>query len=205
MKKIQLLREDIPKEFFELCLCNKYVSVDTETTGLDYRIDELCTIQLYCDGQAIIIQYDSRKEFEYLKELFMSDKITKVFHNAVFDVGFLMKNLELDEFRKIVCTKISAKLIRGLEHKNSLKNLLEEYLEVEVDKSLQLSNWSVGELTEEQKKYAINDVKYLYNLWEELEKQLCEKDMCEVASKCFEFIPIYIKLMNRNISNIFIY
>lgn len=205
MKNIQLLTSDISKEFLEVCTNNGYVCVDTETTGLDYRTAELCTIQLFCDNQAVIIKYESQKDYVYLKELLLSKNIMKVFHNAVFDVSFLMRNLKLDKFGKVVCTKISAKLIRGLEQKNSLKNLLKQYLDVEMDKSQQLSDWTVDKLSEEQKQYAINDVKYLYCLWIELEKQLYEKSIYELAIKCFEFVPNYIKLTDRNIDNIFVY
>lgn len=205
MKNIQLINSDITEEFFEICAVNGYVCVDTETTGLDYRTAALCTIQLYCNEYAIIIQFETQKNYEILRELMLSDEITKVFHNAVFDVSFLMKNLELDYFGKLACTKISAKLIHGLEHKNSLKNLLKEYLKIEIDKSQQLSDWTVDELTEEQKHYAINDVKYLYELWIELEKKLYEKKIYKLAIKCFEFVPNYTKLTDKNIDNIFAY
>ena len=205
MKNIQLLRTDISKDFLKICAYSGYVCVDTETTGLDYRIAELCIIQLYCDEQAIVIKYDTQKDYPYLKELLLSKDITKIFHNAVFDVSFLMKNFKLDSFGKVVCTKISAKLIHGIVPNNSLKNLLRLYLNVELDKSQQLSNWAVDKLSEEQKQYAVNDVKYLYSLWIELEKKLYEKNNRELAIDCFEFIPNYIKLMNNNIENIFVY
>lgn len=205
MKNFQITNSDISNEFYEICEVNKYVCVDTETTGLDYRTAALCTIQLFCDENAIIIRYESKENYELLKKLMLSEKITKIFHNAVFDVGFLMKNLELDYFGKLVCTKITAKLIHGLEHKNSLKNLLKEHLKIEMDKSQQLSDWAADELTEEQKQYAINDVKYLYQLWIELANYLHGNDIYKLAINCFEFVPNYIKLTDKNIDNIFIY
>ena len=77
--------------FFEM----GYVCVDTETTGLSYLNDKLCTIQLFCEDYNIIIKFDKRQDYDNLKEILYSDKVTKIFHNAVFDVSFLMKNLNI--------------------------------------------------------------------------------------------------------------
>ena len=110
--------------FFEM----GYVCVDTETTGLSYLNDKLCTIQLFCEDYNIIIKFDKRQDYDNLKEILYSDKVTKIFHNAVFDVSFLMKNLNMDDFGKIVCTKIASKIVNGIGHNNSLKPLLKEKL-----------------------------------------------------------------------------
>ena len=117
--------------FFEI----GYVCVDTETTGLSYLNDRLCTIQLFCEDYNIIIKFDKCQDYDNLKEILYSDKVTKIFHNAVFDVSFLMKNLNMDDFGKLVCTKIASKIVNGLEHNNSLKPLLKEYLNIEINKT----------------------------------------------------------------------
>ena len=181
-----------------------YMCVDTETTGLNYLVDKLCTIQLFCEGYSIIIKFNRHQTYDNLKELLYSDKVTKIFHNAVFDVSFLMKNLNMDNFGKLVCTRIASKLVNGLEHSNSLKPLLKEYLNVEINKSEQLSDWSKKILSDSQKKYAVNDVRYLYHLWNKLYKEIIDKDLEEVAVKCFEFVPYYKKITDLGIENIFV-
>lgn len=205
MGNIGLGKGDITQEFLKLCEKEGYVCVDTETTGLNYKTDRLCTIQLYCNNTALIIQYNPQEKYKHMKELFLSDDIIKVFHNAVFDVAFLMKNLKLCYFGRLVCTKICAKLLHGLEHKNSLKNLLNEYLDIDVDKSQQLSDWTVEALSDSQKQYAINDVKYLYCLWNKMKQQIEKGNLSELAYKCFEFVPNYVRLTDINIDNIFVY
>lgn len=182
-----------------------YVCIDTETTGLNYLKDELCTIQLCCKDFTSIIKFDKYQAYDNLKEVLYSKKVTKIFHNAVFDVSFLMKNLNMDFFGKLVCTKIASKIVNGLEHNNSLKPLLKEYLNVDIDKSEQLSNWSKSVLSESQKEYAINDVKYLYCLWNKLHIELVNMGLEEIAIKCFEFIPCYKKITDFGIENIFAY
>ena len=111
----------------------------------------------------------------------------------------------MDNFGKLVCTRIASKLVNGLEHSNSLKPLLKEYLNVEINKSEQLSDWSKKILSDSQKKYAVNDVRYLHHLWNKLYKEIIDKDLEEVAVKCFEFVPYYKKITDLGIENIFAY
>ena len=111
----------------------------------------------------------------------------------------------MDDFGKLVCTKIASKIVNGLEHNNSLKPLLKEYLNIEINKTEQLSDWSRRVLSDSQKEYAINDVKFLYRLWDELYMELVDKGLEEVAVKCFEFVPYYKKITDLGIENIFAY
>lgn len=186
-------------------LKNKYICIDTETTGLDYKHDKLCTIQLFCEDFATIIHYDNNVSYNNLIYIFESDDIIKVFHNAVFDVCFLMENFHMDFFGKIVCTKIASKIVNGLKYDNTLKNLLEKYLNIEIDKTERMSDWSMKDLTDNQKKYAINDVIYLYDLWQILYEKIKSIDQEDLAYSCFNFIPNYKKTLDLGIENIFKY
>lgn len=196
---------DISEQELKLfCKC-KYISIDTETTGLDFLNDKLCTIQLLCEEYAALIKYNPNIEYIKLKELLLNSEIIKIFHNAVFDVSFLMKNLNLQNFESIVCTKISSKLVNGLKHNNSLKFLIKEYLNVDISKEMQLSDWSSDVFTENQIEYAMNDVKYLYNLWCRLKEELNNKELYSIAEDTFKYIPSYIKLKRMGVDNIFVY
>lgn len=172
---------------------------------MNYLNDNLCTIQLFCENYSVIIKFNKYHGYNNLKEVLYSNKIIKIFHNAVFDVSFLMENLDMDYFGRLACTKIASKIVNGLEHNNSLKPLLKEYLSVEISKSEQLSDWSKSVLSDSQKEYAINDVKYLYRLWNQLYMELVNKGLEELAVKCFEFIPYYKKFTDLGIENIFAY
>ena len=198
-------KTDISLDELEYFLKQEYVSVDTETTGLNYRTDKLCTIQLFAGDLGIILKYSISTPYDNLKSLFLSNKVTKIFHNAVFDVSFLMNNLALERFGKLVCTKISSKIISGLDHNNSLKILLYKYLNVSIDKQEQMSDWSKDNLSKSQKMYAINDVRYLLPLWEKLRQELEDRGRCEIAYSCFGFIPTYKLMTDMEIDNIFKY
>lgn len=184
---------------------SKYIAIDTETTGLNAKKDKLCTIQIFNGNMGFILSFDYNNEYINLRKLLLNPEIIKIFHNAIFDVNFLTSNLDGIKMDNIACTKISSKLINGLENDNSLKGLLKKYLNVDINKQQQLSDWSKNDLTKEQIEYAMNDVKYLYDLWIYLEKELIEEKMLEVAFQCFKFIPTYVALYNKGIENIFTY
>lgn len=205
MKIIEKNDSDISIEELNIFKASGYVCVDTETMGLNYLLDALCTIQLFCEECSILIKYNNEMKYENLLELFYSNDVIKIFHNAVFDVSFLMNNLKMSDFGKLVCTRIASKLVNGIEHNNSLKPLLKEYLGIEIDKKHQVSDWSRKDLSIEQKKYAMNDVRYLYLLWEKLYTQLKDKGMLDLAYECYRFVPRYKELTDKGIQNIFAY
>lgn len=205
MEEIQKLFTDLSTEQYETICQDGCVAIDTETTGLDFKKDNLCTIQLCSQNFMAIILYDVNNTYTNLSLLLSNENIKKIFHNAVFDISFLMKNLKLKKAKNIICTKISSKLVNGLNHNNSLKPLLKEYLDIQISKEYQQSDWSVKQLSQEQVKYAINDVLYLERLWNVFEKKLEETEQIEIAYKIFEFIPTFVLLQIRNIDNIFVY
>lgn len=196
---------DLTEKEREYIQQKKYVCIDTETTGLNYLKDKLCTIQLYCEPLAIIIRFDENNEYSNLKQILYSDTIVKIFHNAVFDVSFLMKNLNMDIFGQLVCTKIASKIINGIEHNNSLQALLWEYLDIKIDKTERLSDWTKKGLSNKQKDYAIGDVRYLYPLWMRLKIELNQKNLDHIAQSCFDFVPWYKQVTDMGIENIFRY
>lgn len=205
MKTILKLGKDITDKEYELICCDNIVAVDTETTGLDFGQDKLCTIQIFSENFNTIIRYNKDKKYPNLIKMLQNADIIKIFHNAVFDVSFLMKNLMIDDVKNIICTRISSKLVNGLHHNNSLKPLLKEYLNVDINKDLQVSDWETEYLSKSQLDYAMNDVYYLNQLWNELKYELEKNNLLPIAQKIFDFIPIYIQLKIRGIDNIFTY
>lgn len=205
MMNVNKVGEDLSIEEYEMIYKDGSVAIDTETTGLNFKKDELCTIQLYSKNCMVLIRYDSTTKYTNLIKILEDLKVKKIFHNAVFDVSFLMKNLEINLINNIICTRISSKLVNGLKHNNSLKSLLEEYLNIDISKEFQISNWSVETLSQGQIDYAMNDVRYLNELWEKLKCKLEQEQLLSMAQKIFDFVPIYVLLQMKDIDNIFIY
>lgn len=205
-KNVLMFDGDISKECIRSIVDkNSFVTIDTETTGLNPIKNELCLIQIYDGENVYLCKYNKDKKYENLKLLLEDKNIKKVFHHANFDLRFLSENIDNVDISNVACTKISAKLLNGLNEKNSLKYLVSKYLGKNINKEMQKSDWSKMELSDLQLEYACNDVIYLYDLWVEVKSLLEEKGIYKTAEKCFDYLPTNALLHNRGIENIFIY
>ena len=79
------------KKYLEYILTKDSVTIDTETTGTDPRKDSITDISFCVDiGEGIHIEWARVLEFSsLLNKILSSDKIVKVFHGSVFDMGML--------------------------------------------------------------------------------------------------------------------
>ena len=182
---ITMHKGDLPKNLD----FGESVAVDTETLGLVPERDPLCLIQLSSgDGTAHLLQFDRRKyDAPNLKKILSNPNCEKIFHFARFDVAVIKHYLGID-CSPIYCTKIASKLARTYTDKHGLKDICKELLGVELSKNEQTSDWSLEELSDEQKTYAASDVLYLHKLKSILEGKLEKVNRRELAQNCFDFI-----------------
>ena len=152
------------------------ISADTETGGLDEYTKDLKSVQLGNKDFQIVID-TSTIDIRKYKELFESDKLF-LFWNALFDLRFLYRNNIYP--RKVYDGYLAEKLMwlgypSGV-HSMSLKAAGENYLGIELDKSVRGKIMYQG-LTEEVIVYGANDVKYLEELREKQLEKLKKKDL----------------------------
>ena len=198
---IQLHKNDLPDD---LKLGN-IIAVDGEFMGLNVRRDPLCLIQVSSgNSDAHIVQFDRQNyKAPNLVKLLYDEKITKIFHYARFDLAALKCNLGINT-KNIFCTKIASKLARTYTNKHGLKDLINELLGIELDKSSQSSDWGSNEdLTKDQLDYAANDVRYLIEAMHKLKVILKRENRYELAQKCFETVSVHADLDILKFSNIF--
>ena len=182
---ITLHQGDIPKDID----FGNSVAVDTEAMGLNNHRDRLCLVQLSAgDDNAHLVQF---KKGEYdapnLKKLLSDTKVTKLFHFARFDVSIIKQYLEVD-CTPIYCTKIASTLSRTYTDRHSLKELCRELLGIDLSKQQQSSDWGNDTLTEDQQKYAANDVLHLHKIRAQLDEMLKREGRMEMAQSCFDFM-----------------
>ena len=203
--KISFCENDLTEELFNVYKSSKYLALDTEAMGLCHGRDRLCLIQICNESDltaCIKIEIGNRKA-PRIKKLLENEKIMKIFHYARFDVAALKCNLTI-ETQNIFCTKIASKLARTYTNKHGLKDLINELLGIELDKSSQSSDWGSEEnLSQDQINYAANDVKYLIKAMDKLTLMLKREKRYEIAQKCFSVIPIYSELDIQHFINIF--
>ena len=165
---IKLHKNDLPKEFE---FGNK-IAVDCEFMGLNFLRDKLCLVQISSGkSDAHIIQLDRQKyEAPNLKKILSNKSITKIFHYARSDLVFIKKYLKI-EIENIEDTKLQSKLVRKYSDKHGLKDLVKEFVGIDISKQYQSSDFG-GELSSAQIKYCANDVVYLHEINEALNKML---------------------------------
>ena len=95
-------------------------------------------------------------------------------------------------------------MARTYTNKHGLKDLINELLGIELDKSSQSSDWgSKEDLTKDQLDYAANDVRYLIEAMHKLKVILERENRYELAQKCFETVSVHADLDILKFSNIF--
>ncbi len=195
MEDFQIFDRDLDDAATARYLAAESIAVDTETMGLNYVRDRLCLVQLFSPGLLTVIKIAKGQTIApNLKRVMEATQVTKVFHFARFDVAQLRHRLEI-ETQPIFCTKIASKLIRTYSSSHGLKTLVQQLEGVELDKSAQCSDWGDADnLTDEQLRYAANDVRYLISMREKLTTKLQREDRWELAQDCFKALPTIISL-----------
>ena len=187
---IQLHKNDLPDD---LDLGN-LIAVYGEFMGLNVRRDPLCLIQLSSgNSDAHIVQFD-RKNYDApnLVKLLSNDKITKIFHYGRADLAHIKHYLKTDT-NNILDTKIASKLARSYSDTHSLKTLIKEFINIDISKQFQSSDFG-GELTPAQLKYCANDVIYLHKIHEELSKMLKRENRIELYRESLKFLKTRVNL-----------
>ena len=187
---IKLHKNDLPDD---LDLGN-LIAVDGEFMGLNIRRDPLCLIQISSgNSDAHIIQLDRiNYKAPNLINVLQNDKITKIFHYGRADLAFIKYYLKT-ETNNILDTKIASKLSRSYSDNHSLKTLIKEFINVDISKQFQSSDFG-GELTPAQLKYCANDVIYLHKIHEELNKILIRENRFELYKECLKFLKTRVDL-----------
>ena len=187
---IKLHKVDLPDD---LSFSDK-IAVDCEFMGLNVERDRLCLVQI-SNGKndAHIVQLDKNKyNAPNLKKILSDKNVNKIFHYARSDILFIKKYLEID-VQNINCSKIASKLARTFSDKHGLKDLIKEFVGIDVSKQLQTSDFG-GELPEKQLKYCANDVIYLHKIFEGLEKILIRENRLKLYNEVINFIHARVNL-----------
>tara|TARA_Y100001970_G_scaffold92764_1_gene116946 strand:+ start:6363 stop:6974 length:612 start_codon:yes stop_codon:yes gene_type:complete len=187
---IKLHKRDLPDE---IKLSDK-IAIDCEFTGLNIQRDRLCLVQISSGkNDAHIIQLDKENyDAPNLKNILIDEKISKLFHFARADLLFIKKYLDV-EVKNVDCTKIMSKIARSYSDKHGLKDLIKEFIGIDVSKQLQTSDFG-GELSEKQLKYCAQDVVYLHKIYESLNNILEREKRISLYNETIKFINTRVKL-----------
>jgi ribonuclease D len=187
---IKLHKHDLPDD---LKLGNT-IAVDCEMGGLNIKRDPLCLVQISAgNSDAHIVQLDRNNyKAPNLFKILEDKKVKKIFHFARADLTFISYHLKIN-VQNINCTKIKSKLSRTYTDRHSLKDLIKEFVGIDVSKQHQASDFG-GELSQAQLKYCANDVIYLHKINDALDKILTRENRMKLYEDTIKFVQTRVDL-----------
>jgi ribonuclease D len=203
---VTLLADDVDESFLERATRSGRIAWDIETTGLDWRSEQIGTVQVATAKEIAVVQLKPGQVPSRLSRLLTSSDVEKVFHHAPFDLRFMAWSWRV-EARRIVDTKILSKIIdpAAPHDQHGLKQLLERYLNVHITKDEQQSDWTADVLRTEQVAYAAADVRHLPVLFDVMTKRAHDLGVWELACASFDYLPTRVALDLRGSGDVYAY
>ena len=171
------------------------IALDTETLQLQPEKGKLRLIQLGCLVTRTIVLIDcftlDENDWMTLDRFFNNGYRFWIAHNAVFDLAWLQEYGIHPRAKQFGCTMLASRLLTNgrIGAKHGLAALAKRYLNVELPKDLQVSNWGADELSKEQLLYAARDVEILVELDEPMNKRLMSADLIKAYKKECKALP----------------
>ena len=173
---------------------------DTETTELDPYKGRLRLLQLSTGRNTYVFDVfrlggsdtHANDALAPLRELLEDPGITKIAHNAKFDLKWVRHHLGC-ETNGIFDTFLASVLIAAGDgdRRHSLADVAKFFTDVELDKSEQVSDWNASELSQSQLQYAARDAQVMLSLHEQMADRLAADGLTRVAELEFDcLMPI---------------
>ena len=121
----------------------------------------------------------------------MNDYLNMI--SQVWKQSLYLKYYLKTETNNILDTKIASKLARSYSDNHSLKTLIKEFINIDISKQFQNSDFG-GKLTESQLKYCANDVIFLHKIHDELNKILLREKRIDLYKDCLKFLKTRVEL-----------
>lgn len=159
------------------------LAVDTEGASFHRFVDRIYLLQISTASANAILDPLSIGKPRRLGELLESTESETVFHDADYDLRLLFQDYGWHA-RHLFDTRIAAQLlgIRAF----GLAALLEQFLDVKLDKKHQRADWSMRPLPQDMLDYATQDTLHLLQLRDRLAAELERKGRSEWAREEFE-------------------
>ena len=169
--------------FMDKISAAKWVALDTEFLREKTYYAKLCLIQIEAEGHRACVDPLSIDDLSSLTKVLNDPDITIVLHAAHQDMEILLQ-LSGETPTPIFDTQVAAAVL-GLGDTMAYARLVEQMLGVAIDKSQVRTDWSRRPLKEAQLKYAIDDVRYLSQIYPMMLEKLESQNRLEWLDKDF--------------------
>lgn len=175
------------------------ISLDIETTGLDFKDNDILLIQFRINKKTYIIDVRELPDriTKYILELMLSSGKPIIAHNAKFDLKFIYEKFGI-LFKNVYDTMIAEYLLlEATERWNSLKDIVFKYIGDVLDKEITEKFIDAEEITQEMLIYASKDVSYLKEIREIQLDVIKEKKLEKTLKLEMVLLPVVI-IMETN-------
>lgn len=165
-----------PEELQQACqILSKHAELafDLEFDDMRYFYGRTLSLVQVFDGESVFI-IDSvalNHKIEPLLRIFENEQLVKIFHSSWNDLMVLSEVYNC-HLKNVTDTSILYRMLGHSENSISLKNLIKHYLDVDMEKGEQSSNWIARPLSDSQILYAAKDVIYLHRVKHLLQQEL---------------------------------
>jgi ribonuclease D len=157
-----------------------YIAMDTEFVRQKTFYPELALIQMAFEGECYIIDALAQTwNPRIVRDIIFQDFLTLVFHSCRQDMEIFF-HLYKDLPKHVFDTQIAALFI-GLSNSLSYEALVKHYLQLDIDKSQQHTDWLKRPLDYAQVEYAAKDVIYLADIYPQMVQDLKKHNRLEWA------------------------
>ena len=179
------------------------IAVDTELHGLRLVRDQVLLVQVGDDkGNVALVRTSGLSDCPpRLRKLLEDPDVLKLFHFATSDLAFLRQSLGV-RVAPFFCTRVASRLVRTYTQSHGLKDLVREFLGIEMDKQMQQTDWSRRDLSDQQLKYAASDVLHLIQLHRHLVHMLQARPplpsgitAVELAAKAMQALDLHVEFL----------
>ena len=148
------------------------VSLDTEFVRERTYYPQLCLIQIATPELTACVDCLAGSDLEPLLNALLDSRGTWLLHSARQDLEVIHQHTDRLPAR-LIDSQIAAGLL-GYPPQIGLQDLLQEVLDVKLDKAFARTNWAKRPLPEPAIHYALDDVRHLWELWQALETELAK-------------------------------
>lgn len=159
------------------------LGVDTESNSMYRYFESVCFLQVRAGDDIFLVDTVALDDIGGFVDVFEDRDIIKVLHGADYDVVCLKRDYGV-HFAGVFDTMIAAQCL-GRE-RVGLAALVQDYFDVELDKSLTRHDWGARPLENKYMKYLSDDVIFLAELRDRLDAELEDADVREEAMLEFD-------------------
>ena len=158
-------------ETINLLSQEKIVAFDLEANGMHAYPEHICLLQFGTVEDQFIVYPEALGNADELRAFFQNEKVEKIFHSCDYDIRSLSRDYNI-AVKNMFDTSVGAQFLGASQL--GLANVLNRFLDLEIEKNtkIQKMDWGKRPLSEEELKYAADDVFHLIDLRNLLVKNL---------------------------------